>query len=316
MFAFIIRRFSQMLVVLFCVITLTFVLMKMMPGGPFTKERSIPPAILKQIMASYNLDGTFWQVYSSYLGVRRNNQGQYSGLLQGNLQPSTQYRDRSVKEILSQTMPISATLGLAALLLASTGGIWLGSLAAVRQHSPTDTGAMLAALFLISIPNFVVGPVLVLFFAIRIRLLPVGGWQTWASLVLPAITLAGPYIAYVARLMRTSMLETLHQDFIRTARAKGLSETRVIYTHALKVAILPVVSFLGPLAANLLTGSLIVETIFNIPGAGRFFVDSVVNNDVFLTEGVVIIYCTVLLFLNLVVDVAYTWLDRRITFSS
>ena len=315
MFAFIIRRFAQMLVVLFCVITLTFLLMRLAPGGPFTKERAIPPAILKEIMASYNLDGSLWEQYTSYLGVRRNNQGKFDGLLQGNLQPSTKYLHRSVREILAQTLPVSATLGLAAFLLATMGGVWLGSLAAVRHHTPTDTGAMLAALFLISIPNFVVGPVLILVFAIRIPLLPVGGWQTWSSLVLPAITLAGPYIAYVARLMRTSMLEVLQQDFVRTARAKGVNEARIVYQHALKVAILPVVSFLGPLAANLLTGSLVVETIFNIPGAGSFFINAILNKDVFLLEGVVIVYCVLLILLNLLVDIAYTWLDRRIKLS-
>jgi len=305
-----------MVVVLFCVITLTFLLVRLAPGGPFTRERNIPPAILKEIMASYNLDGTLWEQYTTYLGVRKNNQGQYSGLLQGNLQISTKYRDRSVAEMLAPSLPISATLGFAAFLLATTGGVWLGSLAAVRHHTPTDTGAMLGALFLISIPNFVVGPVLILLFSIKLRILPVGGWQSWSSLVLPAVTLAGPYIAYVARLMRTSMLEVLNQDFVRTARAKGVSETRVIYQHALKVAILPVVSFLGPLAANLLTGSLVVETIFNIPGAGSFFVNAILNSDVFLLEGVVIVYCALLVLLNLLVDIAYTWLDRRIKLDS
>jgi len=217
-----------------------------------------------------------------------------------------------VRDLLVQTLPISATLGVAAFLLASVGGVWLGSIAAVRHHTPADTGAMLAALFLISIPNFVVGPVLILVFAVKLRLFPVGQWMSWSSLVLPAITLAGPYIAYVARIMRTSMLEVLNQDFVRTARAKGLSESRVIFQHALKVAILPVVSYLGPLAANLLTGSIVVETIFNIPGAGPFFINAILAQDVFLLEGVVIVYCVLLVMLNLVVDVAYTWLDRRI----
>lgn len=301
-----------MLVVLFCVITLSFLLLRIAPGGPFTKERRIPPAIEKQIMARYNLDGTLWEQFTTYLGVRKNSQGKFSGVLEGDLQLSTKYRDRSVRELLAQSLPISGTLGLAAFLLATTGGVWLGSLAAVRHHTPTDAGAMLAALFLISIPNFVIGPVLIMLFAIKLPVLPVGGWQGWSSLVLPAITLAGPYIAYIARLMRTSMLEVLHQDFIRTARAKGVSSARVIYQHALKVAILPVVSFLGPLAANLLTGSIVVETIFNIPGAGPFFINSILNNDVFLLEGVVIVYCALLVGLNLLVDIAYTWLDRRI----
>ena len=312
MFAYILRRSASMLVVLFFVITITFVLVRSMPGGPFTRERKLNPATQKQLEAQFDLDGSLWDQYTTYLGVRKNNSGQYQGLLQGDLKLSTSIKARSVREILAQTLPISFTLGTAALLIASLGGVWLGSLAAVRHHSPIDVGAMLAALFLISIPTFVIGPVLILLFAIKLRALPVGGWNSPASLILPALTLAGPYIAYVARLMRTSMLEVLQQDFVRTARAKGLSENRVIYQHALKVAILPVVSFLGPLAANLLTGSIVVETIFNIPGAGPFFVNSILSTDVFLLEGVTIVYCTLIIVLNLVVDIAYTWLDRRI----
>ncbi len=301
-----------MIVVLFCVITLTFVLVRLAPGSPFARERSIPPTILKQLEARYNLDGSLWDQYTAYLGVRKNSRGEYSGILQGDFQPSLKYRDRSVSELLAQTLPVSATLGLAAFLLATTGGVWLGSLAAVRQHSPTDVSAMLAALFLISVPNFVVGPVLIMLFSIRLQVLPVGGWTTWASLVLPTITLAGPFIAYIARIMRTSMLEVLQQDYVRTARAKGLNEGRVIYQHALKVAILPVVSYLGPLAASLVTGSIVVETIFNIPGAGPFFVNAINSGDIFLIEAIVIIDCLLLVFFNLVVDIAYTWLDRRI----
>ena len=312
MFAYILRRSASMVVVLFCVITITFTLVKLMPGGPFTRERKLPEATRMQLEAKFNLDGSLWEQYTAYLGVRKNNSGHYSGVLQGDLQLSTSIKSRSVREVLSQTLPISLTLGTAALLIASLGGIWLGSLAAVRHHSPVDVGAMLAALFLISIPTFVIGPVLILLFAIGIRALPVGGWSSPTCLILPALTLAGPYIAYTARLMRTSMLEVLQQDFVRTARAKGVSESRVIYRHALKVAILPIVSFLGPLAANLLTGSIVVETIFNIPGAGPFFVNSILSKDIFLLEGVTIIYCTLLIALNLVVDITYTWLDRRI----
>jgi oligopeptide transport system permease protein len=207
---------------------------------------------------------------------------------------------------------VSSTLGLAAFLFATTVGVWLGSLAAVRHHTRVDTGAMLAALLLISVPTFVTGPVLVLFLALRTPVFPAGGWGSLSSLVLPAFTLAGPYIAYIARLQRTSLLEVLGQDFVRTARAKGLTEGRVIYRHALKVALLPVVSFLGPLAAHLLTGSIVVETIFNIPGMGGYFINSIFNRDVFLCSGVVIVYCALLVVLNLFVDVAYTWLDRRI----
>ncbi len=316
MLPIILRRFAGMLLVLFFVITITFFLVKAMPGGPFTSEKSMPESIKKQLLARFNLGGSNWEQYTTYLGLRRNVSGHYSGLLQGDLQLSTKYRDRSVAELLRDSLPISATLGLAAFLIATSGGIWLGSLAAVRQRTPTDTGAMLAALFLISIPAFVIGPVLILIFAIRLDWLPVGGWGSWSSLILPAVTLAGPYIAYIARLMRTSMLEVLGQDFIRTARAKGLNDARVVYKHALKVAILPVVSYLGPLAANLLTGSLVIETIFNLPGSGPFFINSILNADIFLLEGVVIIYCTVLVVLNLAVDIAYTFLDRRISLTA
>ena len=312
MLPFILRRFAAMLMVLFCVVTITFFLVKAMPGSPFTSERNIPDAIKQQLLARFNLGGSNWEQYATYIGVRRNVSGHFSGLLQGDLQLSTKYRDRSVAELLRDSLPISAMLGVAAFLLATTGGIWLGALAAVRHRTPADTGAMLAALFLISIPNFVIGPVLVLVFAIWLRVLPVGGWGSWTSLVLPAITLAGPYVAYIARLMRTSMLEVLGQDFIRTARAKGLTDTRVVCKHALKVALLPVVSYLGPLAANLLTGSLVIETLFNLPGAGPFVINSILNSDVFLLEGVVIIYCALLVALNLAVDIAYTFLDRRI----
>src|SRR5205085_12527912 len=163
-----------------------------------------------------------------------------------------------------------------------------------------------------SVPTGVTGPLFILIFGLKLGWLPVGGWGSWPCIVLPAITLAGPYVAYIARLMRTSMLDVLGQDFVRTARAKGLAESRVVYKHAVKVAILPVVSFLGPLAANLLTGSIIVETIFNIPGAGPFFVNSIQNRDIFLLEGVTIVYCALLVSFNLAVDIAYTWLDRRI----
>lgn len=312
MVAFILRRFASMLFVLFCVVSLTFCMMHLMKGGPFDKERKVPPAIEKKLLERFNLSGSLWQQYATYLGVRKNAMGHYSGLFEGDLQPSTKYRSRTVKELLGQTLPVTMTLGLVAFILATTFGVFLGSWAAVRHNTNVDTGAMLGALFAISIPTFVSGPLLILIFTIYLGWLPVGGWDGLACLVLPSITLAAPYVAYVARLMRTSMLDVLSQDFIRTARAKGLSGAPVVYKHALKVAILPVVSYMGPLAANLLTGSLVVETVFNIPGAGVFFVSSIQNRDGFLLCGAVMVYCALLVLLNLLVDVAYTWLDRRI----
>jgi oligopeptide transport system permease protein len=312
MVAFILRRFVSMLFVLFCVVSLTFCMVRLMKGGPFDKERKPPEAIKKAMLARFNLDGTLLQQYATYFGIRKNATGHYSGLLEGDLQPSLKYRSRTVKELLAQTLPVTMTLGLAAFIIATTFGVWLGSWAAVRHNTSIDTGAMLGALLAISIPTFVTGPLLILIFAIYLGWLPVGGWGGLACLVLPSITLAAPYVAYIARLMRSSMLEVLGQDFIRTARAKGLADTPVVYKHALKIAILPVVSYLGPLAANLLTGSLVVETVFNIPGAGVFFVSSIENRDGFLLCGVVMVYCALLVLLNLVVDVAYTLLDRRI----
>jgi len=302
MLAFVLRRFATMLLVLFCVVSITFFLIRLAPGGPFDRERKIPPQIEKELLAKYKLDGPLWQQYSGYI----------KDLLRGDLRLSTKYRNRTVNELLAQTLPTSALLGLTAFCIATVGGVALGGWAAMRRGTPGDTGAMFLSLIAISIPTFVTGPLLILLFALKLRWLPVGGFDSPGSLILPALTLAGPFVAYIARLTRTSMLEVLGQDFVRTARAKGLPEWRVVSKHAAKVALLPVVSFLGPLAANLLTGSIVVETIFNIPGAGGFFVNSIQNRDGFLLGGVVIVYCALLVVLNLLVDLAYTWMDRRI----
>ena len=296
------RRLGALVLVLFCVVSITFVLIRVSPGGPFDGERKIPPAIEQQLLAKYKLDGTLWQQYSGYI----------SDLLRGDLRLSTKYRNRSVNEILAQTLPVTLCLGGVAFLLASVGGIWLGTLAAMHQHTWRDFGAMLMALAAISLPAYIIGPLLILIFGLEFRWLPVGGWGSWQELILPAITLAAPAMAAIARLMRGSMVETLQQDFVRTARAKGLSESVVVYRHALRIAVLPVVSYLGPLAANLLTGSIVVETIFHIPGAGGFFVNSILNRDGFLIGGMVIVYCVLLVLFNLVVDIGYGLLDRRI----
>lgn len=299
---FILRRFLSMLMVLFSVVSLTFLLSRLAPGGPFDRERTPPPWIQARQLEKYKLNGTLWQQYTAYM----------EDVMHGNLRVSFRYRNRTVNELLAQTLPVTATLGIAAFLLATTTGIWLGCLAAARSHTHIDTYAMLGALLALSIPTFVTGPLFILIFGLKLHWLPIGGWGQWIDLLLPSIILAGPYTAYIARIMRTSMLDVLGQDFIRTARAKGLSKRRVIYQHALKVAILPVISFLGPLAANLLTGSIVIETLFNIPGAGSFFVNSILNKDMFLLCGVTLVYCTLLVFMNFCVDIAYTVLDRRI----
>lgn len=305
MISYLTRRLAASAFVLFCVVTLTFFLVRASPGGPFDAERRLPPAIEKQLLARYKLDGPIWTQYTGYL----------ADLLQGDLRLSTKYRNRTVNEILAQTLPVSLTLGSIAFLLATICGIWAGVVAATHRNTGVDTGVMFSALLAISLPTFITGPLAILIFALWLPWAPVGGWGGPSHLVLPALILAAPYTAYIARLMRGSMLETLQQDFIRTARAKGLPERTILYKHALRVAILPVISFLGPLAANLLTGSIVVETVFHIPGAGGFFVNSILNRDGFLLGGVVIVYCLLLVLLNLVVDLAYTWLDRRIALS-
>jgi oligopeptide transport system permease protein len=303
MFRFIAKRLLGLAVILFCVVTITFFLVRLMPGGPFDRERKLPEHIEKELLAKYKLDGPLFDQYFNYL----------RDLLHGDLRLSTKYRSRSVNEILADSLPVSGLLGGIAFCVATVGGVFLGSLAAAKQQTWIDRTAMLGALFAVSLPSFVIGPILVLVFAIEWPVLPVGGWGNLQSLVLPSITLAAPYTAYIARLTRSSMLEVLTQDYIRTARAKGLSNTAVIYQHGLRVAILPVVSFLGPLAANLLTGSIVVESIFSIPGTGGFFVNSVLNRDGFLLAGVVIVYCSLLVLFNLVVDLLYGLLDHRIS---
>ena len=299
---FILRRLAALVVVLFAVITITFFLIRLAPGGPFDRERKIPKHIEEQLLAKYKLDGTLGEQYFGYLG----------DVVRGDLRLSTKYRNRTVNEILGQTLPVTFSLGLVALVIATTGGVLLGTIAAVFRDRPIDTFAMLLALFAISIPTFVTGPLLILLFSLTLGWFPVGGWGSSRAVVLPAIVLAAPYVAYIARLMRASLLDVLQGDHIRTARAKGLREQLVVAKHGLKLAILPVVSFLGPLSAHLLTGSIVVETIFNVPGAGSFFVNSVLSRDGFLLGGVVIVYCTLLVVLNLVVDVIYGYLDPRI----
>ena len=302
MVAQLIKRLASLLVVLFCVVSLTFLLIRISPGGPFDGERKIPAAIEKQLLQKYKLDGSLWQQYTGYLG----------DLIQGDLRLSTKYRNRSVNEILAQTLPVTLTLGAVAFTLATFFGIWLGTVAAMHRQTWQDYGAMFLALAAISLPSYITGPLLILLFALTLGWLPAGGWGGVSHLALPAVVLAAPAAAVIARLMRGSMVETLQQDFVRTARAKGLSESAVVYRHALRIAILPVVSYLGPLAAHLLTGSIIVETVFHIPGAGGFFVHSILNRDGFLLGGMVIVYCVMLVVFNLGVDLAYGLLDRRI----
>lgn len=302
MLSFLLRRALSSVIVIFCVISITFVLARITPGGPFDKEKEPPPHIKEALLTRYKLNGTVWDQYTAYVG----------SLLHFDLGLSTRYRDWRVSELLRQKMPNSFVLGGLAFVIASCAGAALGTLAAMRKDTWTDRGAMFGALLAISIPSFISGPFLIAVFALGLGWLPVGGWGTTAQMILPAICLAAPYVAYVARLMRNSLLDVMKSDFLRTARAKGLPESTAVVKHAVKVAVLPVVTFLGPLAAHLLTGSMIVESVFNISGAGMIFVNSIQNRDVFLLSGAVIVYCVLLVLFNLVVDVVYTLLDKRI----
>lgn len=302
MSGFLLRRAFSSVIVIFCVITITFVLARITKGGPFDREKEPPAHIKEALLTRYKLNGTLWEQYTAYAG----------SLLRFDLGLSTRYRDWRVSELLRQKLPASFALGTLALLIASTAGVMLGTLAAMRKDTWLDRAAMSGALLCISIPSFISGPFLIAVAALWLGWLPAGGWGTAQQMILPALCLAAPYIAYIARLMRNSLLDVMKSDFLRAARAKGLSETQAVVKHAAKVAILPVVTFLGPLAAHLLTGSMIVESVFNISGAGMVFVNSIQNRDVFLLGGAVIVYCVLLVLFNLLVDVIYTLLDKRI----
>jgi len=304
MFRFIARRILETIPVLLIIITATFFMIRFVPGGPFTSEKAVTPEIKANLEAHYGLDKPLYQQYFDYLG----------SLLQGDLGPSFKYPNRTVNEIIADKLPVSLELGLTSLTVALVFGITLGVLAAVKRNTWLDYVSSSIAMTGICIPTFVLGPILVLVFAINFGWFNASGWYTNADRVLPAATLGLVYSAYVARLTRGGMLEILNQDYIRTARAKGASETRVILRHALRGGLLPVVSFLGPAIAGILTGSFVIETIFQIPGLGREFVNSAFNRDYTLVLGTVILYATLIIVLNLIVDVVQVWLNPKLKF--
>ncbi len=283
--------------------TLAFFLIRLAPGGPFDTEKNLPAEIEANLAAKYHLDDPLWQQYLHYLG----------DLARGDLGPSFKYADYTVNELIAQGFPVSLRLGLLAIGLALIAGVTAGTVAAMRQNRPTDYGVMSVSMTGISIPNFVLAPLLILLFAVQLQWLPAGGldagWQVW---VLPVISLALPQIAYIARLTRGSMIEVLRSNYIRTARAKGLPRRRVIVGHALRPALLPVLSYLGPALAGIITGSVVIETIFGIPGLGRFFVQGALNRDYTLVLGVVVFYGTLIVLFNLLVDLLYAVFDPRV----
>ena len=313
MISYAMRRMLGAVPTLLVIITLTFFLMRLAPGGPFDSQRRLPPEIEHNVEAAYNLDKPVWQQYLLYL----------DHLAHGDLGPSLKIKDFTVGELIEAGLPVSATLGISATVLALLFGIGLGVTAALRQNRLTDHSIMSIAMFGITIPNFVTAPVLTLllgvyglhFFGINLTL-PVAGWNGGAprNLILPVIVLALPQIAIIARLVRGSMIEVLHSNYVRTARAKGLPEHVIVTRHALRAALLPLVSYLGPAIAQLVTGSLIVEQIFGQPGIGRYFVQAAVDRDYTLVMGVTIFYAAFIILLNLLADILYAVLDPRVSY--
>jgi oligopeptide transport system permease protein len=278
----------------------------MAPGGPFDSEKVLPPEIRANLDVKYHLDEPLIKQYFRYLGQ----------IITLDFGPSFQYKDWTVNELIARGFPVSLTIGGLAMLLAFFLGTLIGIVAAMRQNTAVDYSIMGVAMLGISIPNFVVAPLLILLVAVYAGWLPAGGWD-WSvqRMVLPVLTLALPMIAYIARLTRGSMIEVLHSNYIRTARAKGLPEYLVILRHALKPALLPVISFMGPATAALITGSVVIERIYSIPGLGSYFVQGALNRDYTLVMGVVVFYGVIIILLNLIVDILYAWMNPRIRYN-
>ena len=304
MLRYALRRLLGIVPTFLAVVAAAFFLMRAAPGGPFDEERALPADIEANLQAAYGLDRPVAEQFVRYLG----------GLLRGDLGPSFRLKDFTVAELIGRGLPVTFSIGAAALLLALALGVPLGLVAGLRHNGWMDHTVMAVALAGIAVPGFVVAPVLALVFGLYLGWLPVAGWEAGSArhMVLPVVTLALPYVAYLARLTRGSLLEVLQAPYIRTARAKGLAPSVILRRHALRPTLLPVVSFLGPAAAGLLTGSLVVEQVFGLPGVGRYFVQGAVNRDYTLVMGMVIFYASLILLFNLLVDLAYGWLDPRI----
>ncbi len=300
---FIFSRLLQAIPVLLVVVTATFFLVRAAPGGPFSEEKAVPPEVLKALELKYNLNLPVWQQYTHYLG----------DLLRGDFGPSFKYPGRSVNELIASGFPATAELGFYALLVAILIGSCAGVFAALKPNSPQDYIPMSAAMLGICMPSFLMGPLLVLIFGIWLDWLPISGWgDIPGDKILPAITLGSGYAAYIARLSRGGMLEVMSQDYIRTARAKGLPERVVVLKHALRGGLIPVVAFLGPAFAGLLSGSFVVETIFQIPGLGRFFVQAAFNRDYTMVMGSTVFFATLIVLFNLLSDVIAVWINPRL----
>ena len=300
---YVFRRLGGAIIILWVIITVTFALMHAIPGGPFTSEKKLPPQVKASIEAKYHLDDPVWKQYGDYLG----------GVITGDLGPSYKYEGRSVNDIISDAFPISAQLGLLSLMVAVVGGIAAGAISAMRPNGIVDYAVTILSTIGISVPTFIIGAVLVYVVGFELGWFPVALWRGPSYMVLPVLTLAAQPMAFIARLTRSGLLDVYQQEYIRTARAKGLSSWTILTRHALGNAILPVITYLGPLAASLLTGSFIVETIFAIPGLGQYFVTSIYNRDYTVILGITIFYSALVVFLNILVDMIYSLIDPRVT---
>ena len=302
MLKFFFKRLLHGIPVLFVVSTITFLIMRVVPGGPFDQEKKLPPEILANIQAKYHLDEPVTTQYLFYL----------KQLMHGDMGPSYKYIGRDVADIIFDTLPVSITLGVLAMFVVVGVGVPMGIWSAYRQDSIIDRACMFYATLGISVPSFIFGTVLVWLISHKLQWLPPALWEGPRYMILPAIALGAPFSGYIARLTRSAALEVLASDYIRTARAKGLTETVVLLKHTLKNSIFPIISVLGPLTAGLVTGSFVIEFIFSIPGMGSFFITAVTNRDYPLIMGVTLVYAVLIVFANILVDIIYMWLDPRV----
>ena len=308
MFALIVKRLLWAIPTIFILMTLTFFLVHQAPGSPLTDERVLPPEVMANIEAKYNLDKPLWQQYVIYL----------DNFFRGDLGPSFSYRDYTVNDLIKNSFPVSVTIGLSAFIFSVTFGILLGVISALKQNSWLDYIIMAFTVGGVALPSFVIAPVLVLIFAIYWSWLPAGGWNggAWPHLILPVLAMSSYFIASIARIMRSSLIEVLHSPYLRTAKAKGLPFGYIIRVHALKPAILPVVSYLGPAFVGVITGSVVIETIFGLPGMGQLFVNGALNRDYSLVLALTILLGILTIIMTTVLDLIYAWIDPRIRVKS
>jgi len=304
MWRYFFKRIAGSLPTLFIIITIAFFMIRLAPGGPFDSERPIPAEIAANLDRVYHLNDPLLVQYGHYL----------LNVLKGDFGPSFKYQDYSVTELIQQGFPVSLQLGVAAIALSLLMGMILGSLAALKQNSFIDYLVMTLAMTGIAIPNFVIAPILALVFGVLLGWLPAGGWGSWQHMILPIIALSLPQVATVARMTRASLIETMHTPYLRTARSKGLPMRLLLFRHALKPTLLPILSWLGPATAAIITGSVVVEQIFGLPGIGRYFVNGALNRDYTLVMGVIIFYGVLIILMNLVVDLLYAYFDPRIRY--